>query len=186
MKRSLLLIIVLSLSISTYAQKEHMKFMGIPLNGTITQFQQKLVTKGFSLYREMNKITPAGTRVFKGTFTGRKSTVAVYYNERTNVVYGAKAFFDNLDKNNADEEFDRMKNLLHEKYIFASYSDEEKDGLKKTYIYNIQGDLGEISVYQRKASDEFSINYPFIYSVHIEYTDYKNYNKNRNSQLDDL
>ena len=46
MKKYITLIILSLLAITIHAQTEHAKFMGIPINGTITQFQQKLQAKG--------------------------------------------------------------------------------------------------------------------------------------------
>lgn len=49
MKKSFLVIIVFALvfTLAAHSQEQpHMKFMGIPLTGTITQFQAKLAAKG--------------------------------------------------------------------------------------------------------------------------------------------
>ena len=46
MKKYLLVALCCLFSILTQAQTEHMKFMGIPLNGSITAFQTKLQAKG--------------------------------------------------------------------------------------------------------------------------------------------
>lgn len=56
-----------------YAQaqesKEHLKFMGIELNGTIADFQTKLLAKGLTISPQ-SKLQPTGIRVFDGTFSG--------------------------------------------------------------------------------------------------------------------
>ena len=46
MKKSMMLIIVCLMSMCIQAQTEHLKFMGIPLTGSITAFQEKLKAKG--------------------------------------------------------------------------------------------------------------------------------------------
>lgn len=46
MKRTLLLIVSVTLAISVYAQEAHLKFKGIPIDGNYKEFAQKLVQKG--------------------------------------------------------------------------------------------------------------------------------------------
>ena len=67
---------------TAYAQKEpHLKFMGIPLDGTINQFQSKLTAKGIRVDVALNKNIGVGARAFKGTFSGKDAQVFVYYDE---------------------------------------------------------------------------------------------------------
>lgn len=42
------------MAMSMHAQNEHMKFMGIPLNGTIAAFQSKLQAKGIKYDAKMS------------------------------------------------------------------------------------------------------------------------------------
>ena len=56
MKRILSFFVMLVLTLGVMAQTQHMKFMGIPLNGTISAFHQKLVAKGCKPDVEYNKI----------------------------------------------------------------------------------------------------------------------------------
>ena len=84
MNRKLMLLLFVSLfTLVLNAQTEHMKFAGIPLTGTIDQFQTKLVAKGYRLNTKMSKMLPVGTRSFVGTFAGKKGNIAVYYDSET-------------------------------------------------------------------------------------------------------
>ena len=56
-------------------QAEHLKFMGIPLTGTITQFQQKLTAKGVTHDKKASATAPIGTRIFSGKFAGAKAEI---------------------------------------------------------------------------------------------------------------
>ena len=85
-KLFLLLVITLFVSVGAMAQTEHLKFMGIPLNGTITQFQNKLKAKGVDVNPSLNKFIPTGGRAFKGVFSGNDATIFVYYDEKTKKV----------------------------------------------------------------------------------------------------
>ena len=80
MKRFLSLFVMLVMTLGVMAQTQHMKFMGIPLNGTISAFHQKLVAKGCKHDVEVSKVAGVGSRAFTGTFFGEKSGIYVYYN----------------------------------------------------------------------------------------------------------
>jgi ABC-type antimicrobial peptide transport system permease subunit len=71
-KKLLLLLFMTMFSFVLSAQTEHMKFAGIPLTGTIEQFQKKLVAKGFRINAKISQMLPVGTRSFVGTFAVSK------------------------------------------------------------------------------------------------------------------
>ena len=98
MKRTLFVIICCLFSIMIQAQTEHLKFMGIPLDGSITAFQNKLQAKGIKYDAEGSRLLKVGCRCFKGTFSGEEADFYVYYNERTKIVYRAKAVIKCLSK----------------------------------------------------------------------------------------
>lgn len=90
MRKLFLLLLMTLFSYALFAQAEHMKFAGIPLTGSIEQFQKKLIAKGFRLNAKISKLLPVGTRSFIGTFAGKKGNIAVYYDPDTKTVYGAQ------------------------------------------------------------------------------------------------
>ena len=94
MKRIVLMLVSCMMVMSVMAQNEHLKFMGIPLTGTITTFQTKLAAKGISYDKVASSQTESGVRCFKGVFSGEKANIYVYYNEKTKVVYRAKAVIE--------------------------------------------------------------------------------------------
>ena len=71
MKKIFTILAMLFAVINIMAQ-EHLSFKGIPIEGSITTFCQKLKTKGFTSIGRDNNIT-----MFTGDFTGRKATVGV-------------------------------------------------------------------------------------------------------------
>ena len=91
MKKSIILLVISILAFCSPVQAHHLKFMCIPLNGTITQFQQKLTAKGVKHNKQTSQMIPAGVRAFNGTFAGEKADIYVYYNLSSKVVYRAKA-----------------------------------------------------------------------------------------------
>lgn len=69
----------LLLVVAAFAQASngHMKYMGIPITGTIAQFQAKLAAKGVKYNQQLSGMLEAGTRSFNGTFAGNKVTIFV-------------------------------------------------------------------------------------------------------------
>lgn len=179
MKRFLSFFVMLVLTLGVMAQTQHMKFMGIPLNGTISAFHQKLVAKGCKPNVEYNKTSPVGCRVFIGTFFGEKAEVYVYYNAKTKVVYRAKACILRSSEDDIIREYNEVKSALEEKYPDAYMVKDEYNGYESMHFCTAQG---EIDLYVSKY-DGYSEN---PYSLHIDYIDEVNDKKNENSKMNDL
>ena len=128
MRKLFLLSLLLMFSFVLSAQTEHMKFAGIPLNGSIEQFQKKLVAKGFRLNTKMSKMLPVGTRSFVGTFAGKKGNIAVYYDSETKNVYGAKVYYDGLTDDRAKEELDNLAQWI------LSVAGRQRETILKTFM----------------------------------------------------
>lgn len=179
MKRLFSTLFCLLLVVAAFAQTSngHMKYMGIPITGTITQFQTKLNTKGVKYNQQLSGMLDAGTRGFNGTFAGNKVTIFVYYDIRSKIVYRVKSVIENLSEDIAEQKYSSMRQLFMQKYDEISYGEQEsKEAL---YVY---ADNGQIDMYISKNS----LAYPYEYSVHIDYLDASNSNRNNNSNLDDI
>lgn len=85
--------------VAVCAQAQHMKFMGIPLDGTIDSFQAKLAAKGIKPDKQYNATTPVGSRFFEGIFCGYQAEFYAYYNAKTKNVYRCKACICNTSLN---------------------------------------------------------------------------------------
>lgn len=96
MKRLISTLCCMLLVIAAFAQSAngHLKYMGIPITGTITQFQNKLAAKGIKYNQPMSARLDAGTRGFNGTFAGNKVTIFVYYDIRSKIVYRVKSVIE--------------------------------------------------------------------------------------------
>ena len=94
------------------APREHLSFKGIPLNGNINNFCQKLKEKGFTQCGSEGNI-----RIFKGTFTGRAATIGVASTENGKDVFSIIVLFPEtgnwIDLTNTYEHY---KDLYTEKY----------------------------------------------------------------------
>ncbi len=89
MKKLISIAILLIFSLSTYAQQEVTKFLGIPVDGSKTQMIQKLKAKGFRYDSKLDALV--------GEFNG--SQVNVFIATNNNKVCRIAV----IDKNNVDE-----------------------------------------------------------------------------------
>lgn len=186
MKRTLLITICCLFSIIAQAQTEHLKFMGIPLNGSITAFQTKLQAKGIKYNAEGSRQLKVGCRCYKGSFSGEKADFYVYYNEKTKIVYRAKAVITYLSKEKGEERFYSFRSMLKTKYSDGFANDGEQDGHPSLSIIvpdsKQEKDLGYVGMY--------ITNPPYSYMdevyLHIDYEDVANKKVNEVNNMDDL
>lgn len=179
MKRIFSFFVMLVLTLGVMAQTQHMKFMGIPLNGTISAFHQKLVAKGCKHDVEVSNAVGAGSRIFTGTFFGEKADIHIYYNAKTKVVYRAKACIERSSEDDIFRKYNEVKSALEEKYPNAYISKGEYEGNESVHFYT---DLGNIDLYVTKYDNVYLTQY----FLHIDYYDDVNYKKNENSKMNDL
>lgn len=194
-------------SIVSFAQNttEHLKFMGIPINGTITQFQSKLLAKGCTLDRKLNSYLPVGQRAFKGKFVSNDVDITAFYDEKTKVVYRVKAIICGVSESIAEQEYNKLKEMLSQKYGTTWCLEgihEKKESISRLVPCsnfnpldidpdaNIglspasYGFKGEIDLFISKDDNVF--RYPYNFNVHIDYTDAINSEKHSNQNLEDL
>lgn len=203
MKKLIMLWLFAIISIVGLAQNttEHLNYMGIPINGTITQFQAKLQAKGCSLDKLTSNSLGVGCRAFKGHFIGNKVTIFVYYDENTKIVYRVKSVIANVSESIADQKYEQIKNMLLQKYgmTYSNYGEqtgkESFSVLVEGKVLNPNMDLttlplsangfkGNIDLFVAK--DETFLSYPFEYNLHIDYYDAINNEKHQYRDLEDL
>ena len=176
MKKTLLLILfTLFLSAPLYAQSksnQHLKFMGIPIDGSITNFQNKLIAKGFKYDKVGSQNIEGPTRIFKGQFAGESSQLFVYYDRDQKFVYSVGVC---IDRDSEDDIINLMSNFI------SNY--ENKYGIdaeKGDDTYDFYFDNGRIRLFYDEQV------YSYGYTLYILYTDYLNYNKYSQNNMDDL
>ena len=69
MKKLLLSLLVMSFSLTAFAQ-EHMTFKGVPIDGNVSDFVNKLVEKGLTVSKYDGLVGDPSVRVMNGTFAG--------------------------------------------------------------------------------------------------------------------
>lgn len=185
MKRIAISFILLFISFCIFAQTDHVKFMGIPLNGTIQQFHQKLVAKGCRHDAKLSSLLSKGTRVFKGSFADKNADIFVYYDESTKIVYRAKAVIICSGDNIRDVQFEDFKNLLDTKYgtLLSNKGTKENYDAYSYPIFSETTDymIGRVDLYVSK--QEFGYH---EYTLHVDYFDDINTKKHDRKRLEDI
>lgn len=203
MKRLLSTLFCLLLVVAAFAQNAygHLRFMGIPITGTIAQFQVKLVAKGCTYDKVASSSITVGTRAFKGYLAGNKVDIYAYYNTQTKIVYRVKAVINGLSEDLATQKYNELKSFLTVKYdsrYTKTSSFEGKEFIqylalrdKNTSIdpENLPSRLsdvafGVIKLYISKDLEDW--NSPYNYYLHIDYYDQINSEKNSSDILDEL
>ena len=185
-----ILILFMGFLTASSANAQHLEFMGIPLNGTIANFQSKLLKKGCRIMKD-NSSYPVGIRGFEGVFAGDKADIFVYYNPKTQIVYQARVAIDcDGDKEEAENMFYRYKDLLYKKYgevsLTSDMLDEQKEFEYSFMVCQPPIQEGSILLGGIIVSIKDLQTYPWNYKVVIDYTDIDNFSKNEESEIDDL
>ena len=117
MKKYFLFIFCFSCSLVLFAQNEHLSFMDIPIDGTITEFHAKLREKGISHDAKGSSELPIGKRKFKGKFEEERCDIEVSYIPSSKIVYQVKVFVyydDRIDF--AIKKYYSIKEKLNEEF----------------------------------------------------------------------
>jgi hypothetical protein len=88
MKKIVFTLIALCFALNSIAQ-EHLTFKGIPIEGSMTSFCEKLKSKGLTQVGADNNIT-----FFIGDFTGRNATIGVGATDDGKSVFSVVVIFD--------------------------------------------------------------------------------------------
>ena len=115
MKRILIALLFVFSCIGAMAQNanEHLKFMGIPINGTLESFTQKLVAKGMKREHAWDNAL-----LLKGTFAGKSgSGVCVMRVPSRNIVYKVVVCLPSKDTWEwLENDYKEFKEMLTTKY----------------------------------------------------------------------
>lgn len=144
---------------------EHLKFMGIPIDGSPAAFANKLKSRGFTLE---DPLSP-GVIWMTGTFAGvSNSDVFIYKSPSSANVYRVRVTFPAQDSwSQLEMRYSKFKDWLSQKYLLIESKEEfqgyspERDSSKMTKL--ILGDCSYWSTYGASTLDG-----TFLGSVHLE------------------
>ena len=147
MKKTILMMLLISLffAMKGYGQIEHMKFMGIPIDGKIKDFKKKLEKKGLIYYTKSS-----GFYAFKGVFSGSEANIIAIFENSTKKVYGVGVSIDCYSESIARDTYWRYVRDLKEKYNAKHYSeilDLYKDNPEDLYPDVISGKFKEFNYF---------------------------------------
>lgn len=109
--KHILLSILLYVGFCVNAQ-EHLTFKGVPIEGRMSAFCQKLKAKGYTQMGKDKNIT-----LFTGDFTGRQATIGVGASDDGNSVFSVVVLFNPSGEwNNLVSTYDYYKDLYTRKY----------------------------------------------------------------------
>ena len=114
MKRLLALFAFMVIALTSYAQgsSELLAFKGIPIDGSLTAFCQKLKAKGLTYVNSNNS-----EALFEGDFAGRHATIGVAATNDGRKVFAVVVFFDaSQEWNTLVSTYNYYKDLYTNKY----------------------------------------------------------------------
>lgn len=188
--KKFILIVLLSIFAITMNAQEHLSFKGIPIEGSITTFCQKLKAKGLTQVHSEDNI-----RLFVGDFTGRDATIGVVADQTGKNVFSVVVILPKNDEwNTLVNTYDYYKELYTEKYGNPSFSKENNPShndsnfslMHELYegkvvygsVFNAPGGTIEISI---DKADGYLQG-----QVIIRYKDAQNIETKRQSDLDEI
>lgn len=183
MKQISLTLLLFLVTILSDGQTKHLTIMGIPISGSITTFQQKLLAKNYRLNTKENKSLPIGEREFKGRFSGHDCALRAYYFPDDKTVYKVRVAIDFLSASNADNAYKEIKRNLLRKYKNASVKTGSRDGHESISAMIIDDDddiLGFIDMIIFEGDDTYES------ILVLGYTDMDGSAKEEKKHTDDL
>lgn len=177
---------------------EHLKFMGIPIDGSPKSFANQLKSKGFTF----DSSSTPDIIWMTGTFAGiSDSNVLIYKSPSSANVYKVRVVFPGQDSwTQIEIRYNRFKDWLSQKYLLTESKEEfqgyspERDSSKMTKL--ILGDCSYWSVYGAGTPDGTFLGSVYLDLmsisgenkgyVRIEYEDYLNGENAEQGIIDDL
>ncbi len=185
MKKIISVLFAFCLCMAASAQ-QHMKFMGIPLDGTVDNFTMKLKAKGVTYDAAKSKAAGQGCRVFNGTFMGENATINVAYNPKSKIMFSTAVEMQYPTVESAHIPFLNLTESLQRKY--PNTTPEENRGPDGDVIglaFNIPDETGGNSIgfiLQSLKTPSFGSGI----SICLMYTDMDNFEKSEAILNEDL
>ena len=168
--KTVVLSLLLFLSLSSTAQTEHVRFLGIPLDSTIQQFQEELTIKGCSDGKVF--LILEGMKAFKGSYAGHDALLMVFYDETIDVVYQAKAVITCQGEDSCEAVFKEINEQLqteHGTFLSTKSIQYGHDSYGYTILSPERVVMGDVGLYVTKEE-----NSPNSFLVQVQYTDTAN------------
>lgn len=189
--RHLLLTVLLTFVVSLCsAQTEHMKFKGIPMEGTLQTFTDKLKAKGYTSVGIQD-----GVSLLTGEFAGYKNCKIGAVADNSGIICKVSVVFPDMDKwGELEQCYSNYKSMLTEKYGEPAICEESfSDGFSHDDFNKICAiQLDKCKYYSAFKSElgniQLEINHNGFTSCYVmlSYFDNANQDKLRQQIMDDL
>lgn len=188
--RKLFISLLLAVSMVCMSQTTHMKFKGIPMEGTLNSFVQKLKDKGFTYLGQQD-----GTALLKGEFAATKGcTVGVTrFSDRDQVNLVAVIFPEEETWSSIASSYYSLKEMLTEKYGTPESTEEfsgfEPNNDSSKFYYLLHDNCNFISEFTCEGGKIQLTMKKHDYnsaSVVLRYIDRVNADETRKKVMDDL
>ena len=178
------------MAITTSAQEEHMKFMGISFNENIKTFISLLEDKGFTYFQDIDN-----TQIMKGKFAGYTDcTLFIYPTINSQIRAVAVDFPRTKQWSVLYGNYTHIKDMLSQKYGSPASCEEEFESIITPQ--NDRDKMHEVEMERCKYSTVYLTNtgsisvkitsVEMICSVSLLYSDTINMKINESSAIDDL
>lgn len=150
--KHLVLIILAALSVAAYAQSEHLTFKGVPIDGTLAEYTEKMQEKGFHYLYSENGLT-----ILQGDFAGYKNCqIGVSTLDNMDLVSTIAVIFTTHDTwGNLYGNYANLKEMLSEKYGKPSMVVEK---FQSSYVDDDNGRMYEVRMDRCKYYSIFKIS----------------------------
>lgn len=189
MKRILIMLAIV-MAMSTISAQEHLSFKGIPIEGSMASFSQKLESKGFAKIGSKNNAA-----FFDGNFTGRHAMVCVLATDDGNSVHSVAVAFDQSEEwNTLVNTYNYYKDIYTRKYGEPTINKEDNPSKSDSNVALmhelLQGRVTYVSGWNVTGGTiELSIEKANTYSdgvVIVKYRDAQNVENKIKNDLDDI
>lgn len=138
MKRLLILVIAMAMCGAMYA--EHLKFMKIPIDGTLPEFEKELMSKGFTPIADDSRNSDV-EKWYQGEWYGENVNLAVFTSEISKKVFSVALYFNEISgKDLVNKKTKKIGNVIKLTNLVTDVI--EKDN---AIAYKLKDDIGLIS-----------------------------------------
>jgi hypothetical protein len=169
------LVICVLCSISAYA--EHLSFLGIPLDGTIENFDKQIKNKGFVSSVDFSSLNTNNQKWYDGKFANQDVVVLISSTYKSNKVYSAAVTLFCDSDSDMYTNFTSWKDRVSRKYNVTPIQ-------KDSELYYYVEDKGMIVLRYDYDPDQPLLD--FQYQVQLLYMDLENNNLADKEAMDDF
>lgn len=179
MRRCVSTLLFLLITLQYCFSQNHMKFMGVPIDGNVHSFCQKLISKGF--VKDKGNVQNAYCLI--GRFYDEDANIQVDYDPNNNIVYSVTVY---IIKNSLITAYPVQRDIL--KAIENKYKYEKKTISPELYQYEyyIYEDSNFTGMIQTFIVDSKTIPTTKEAMISITYTDVDNYLNYENRKRKDI